>query len=100
MRGLDLFGGGDSGLDETRRVPGALQDCDERTAIQIDGVLRLVREVYAPPLIFVIFTSGSDGFSQPLLDVRFFRRRSKRASAWRVGVLIPDSAARRVRNSW
>ena len=53
-----------------------------------------------PSFIFVIFASGSDGFCQSVFDVRFFRRRSSRARASRVGVLIPDSVASRVRNSW
>ena len=34
-----------------------------------------------PSFIFVIFASGSDGFAQSLFDVRFFRRRSRRANA-------------------
>src|ERR1700730_5754519 len=51
-----------------------------------------------PSFIFVTFASGSDGLLQSLFDVLLRRRRSSLASAARVGVLIPDSSASRVRN--
>ena len=52
-----------------------------------------------PSFIFVIFASGSEGLVQSSLDAFFFRRRSSRASASRVGVLIPDAFASPFRNS-
>jgi hypothetical protein len=52
-----------------------------------------------PSFIFAIFASGSDGLVQSLFDAFFFRRRSSRDSASRVGVLIPDALARPLKYS-
>src|SRR6266851_831009 len=68
----------------------------DATTLEANAAARCVR----PSFIFVILASGSEGFSQSWFDVRFFRRRSRRARASRVGVLMPDAAASRVRKSW
>ena len=51
-----------------------------------------------PSFIFVTFASGSCGFVQSVFDVLFLRFRSSRASASRVGVLMPEVSASRVKN--
>ena len=101
-RHFQLFRGHDRGLDQTGRVPhvGALQrDGHQRPGVQIDGVLR-----FGGPGACANPSSSVSSRRNPtilpiLLDVRFFRRRSSRANVSRVGVLMPDAAASRVRNS-
>jgi len=83
--------------NRTLRARRRVQEISHLTPAQCSALCaRCVR----PSFIFVILASGSDGFPQSVFDVRFFRRRSRRAKAARVGVLIPDAAAGRVRNSW
>jgi hypothetical protein len=59
-----------------------------------------LRELRAAVFHLATFASGSAGLVQSLFEVFFFRLRSSRAKASRVGVLMPDASASRVRNAW
>ena len=97
MRGFHLFGRRDRRRDERPRVAliGALhRHYDQRAALQIDHRLGLCARCVRPSFILAIFASGSLGFAHSLFEGCFFRLHAKTS---RVGVVIPEAAARRGR---
>ena len=72
----------------------------DRARGHVHRLLSLVSQVVRPSFIFAIFASGPAGLVHSWYEPFFFRRRSSRARACRVGVRMPEAFARRVKNSW
>jgi hypothetical protein len=99
---FELLGGFGQRLLDRRRVTlvGALHGHDDnRTRLEIDGVLGFVRQMR--PAIFHLRDLGIGIVRMGPVVIRpfFLRLRSMRAKSARVGVPIPDALASVVRNS-
>src|SRR5207245_11236049 len=99
---FDLLGRFNQRLDAGRRVHvvGVLHVTPTIAPVsRSTACSALCAKCVRPSFIFVIFASGSWGWVQSLFDVFFLRFRSNRASASRVGVLMPEVSASRVKNA-
>ena len=102
QRSLNLFGGRNERLGHGARVAliSTLDgNSDDNTSLKVDRLFGFMSKVGAASFILVIRASGSLGFFRSLLETFFFLLRSSRARSSRVGVGMPDSFARAVRNS-
>jgi hypothetical protein len=102
LRLFDLFGSGNRRFDDRRGVP-FIAPCTVTATIapvsRSTACSALCAKCVRPSFIRVTFASGSCGLVQSLFDVFFWRLRSRRARASRVGFLIPEVSARSVKNA-
>ena len=99
---FDLLRRRDQRLDHRRRVAGAASCTVMPTTAPVSrstACSALWARCVRPSFIFAIFASGSFGCFQSSLEPFFRRFRSKRASSARVGVGMPEAAARPRRNA-